>query len=112
MSRRRRRPSAAEKRLKEARHICEREFEPLWRPAPYVTRAKPRDQAERLQMQTEAREQALAWLALRLGCDGLTDFCQIGDLETLRRAYRFINRATINDVRRWARERQGGACLL
>lgn len=97
MSRRRR----ASKELRSARHLCERAFEPLWRPAPWITRQRPHTPEERAEIQANARAAALAWLASQLGIDTLNDFSGFADIPTLRRVYGVIARATINDVRKW-----------
>ncbi len=92
----------AEKRLlKEARTICEREFEPLWRPAASLA-PRPATLLEAADRKSAAQATAFAWLAAKLGRKRLTSFGEIDNIEDLRRAYTHIWHATLFDVRRWA----------
>jgi hypothetical protein len=86
----------------EARAICEREFEPLWKPAPWTPVVRSDTALDRKNKQAAARNAAFAWLAVQLRAPAMNSFDDIRDLETLRRAWAICWNATINDVRRWA----------
>lgn len=95
--------------LREARSFCADEFEPLWRPAGCVTaiagvpRQVVRATLERANVQAAAKRAAFAWLSARLRLQTvISNFDQLGDIETLRRAFLEIWNAQLTDVVRWA----------
>jgi hypothetical protein len=89
--------------LANARRTCAHEFEPLWRPAPYLAAFRRRRPAplERADMQAAAKRQAFAWLSAKLGLS-VTSFDELADLAVMRRAFALIRNATIVDVAQWA----------
>jgi len=91
--------------LKAARAVCEDEFEPLWKPAPFalgVAAAMAMPCIDFVNTQQAARVTAFAWLAWRLARPRLDSFDQIEDLPTLRRAFVLIRNTTRREVARWA----------
>lgn len=92
--------------LREARKICAREFEPLWKPAPFVPMPRYREMSplDRANVAAAAKGQAFAWLSAQLGVQ-IQSFDELADLALLRRAFALIWNASMTDVRRWAEAR-------